>query len=386
MRLVYILLSPTFGMHQYTADLANRAVAENEVHLVTTEGIPADRYRKEIKIHHEARFSTTGLSLESLNPRAISSVKRRINEIKPDVVHFTGPHMWNLYLLGWLRHKVRAAIHTIHDLDAHEGAPFGRLLSLWNRTVLNLSSHIVVHNKKYLSSLIARGFDESDITWLPLLHTFFSHTKAAALVSNCEQASYNGHVTHQRFALFFGRIEVYKGIDILLESVELLNEEFSVNNKPPIRLVIAGKGKLPHKWTGSLPDNVEWRNRFISDDEAIDLFRRCNLVILPYTGATQSAIVAAAYYFCKPVLVTNSGALEEYVIPCQTGFVVQQGDSRAMANALAEAFATSSNLSVMGLSGRRWYDQQRDLETRELLRLYRSICQDNLFSISERGF
>ena len=25
MRLTYVLLSPTFGMHQYTADLANRA-------------------------------------------------------------------------------------------------------------------------------------------------------------------------------------------------------------------------------------------------------------------------------------------------------------------------------------------------------------------------
>ena len=31
MQLTYILLSPTFGMHQYTADLANRAAQLEQV-------------------------------------------------------------------------------------------------------------------------------------------------------------------------------------------------------------------------------------------------------------------------------------------------------------------------------------------------------------------
>ena len=45
MRICYVLLSPTFGMHQYTADLANRmAQADHQVHLVTTRHYPRDRY------------------------------------------------------------------------------------------------------------------------------------------------------------------------------------------------------------------------------------------------------------------------------------------------------------------------------------------------------
>ena len=36
MRICYVLLSPSFGMHQYIADLANRmAQAGHEAHLVT---------------------------------------------------------------------------------------------------------------------------------------------------------------------------------------------------------------------------------------------------------------------------------------------------------------------------------------------------------------
>ena len=41
MRICYVVLSPTFGMHQYTADPANRmAAAGHELHLVTTTRAP----------------------------------------------------------------------------------------------------------------------------------------------------------------------------------------------------------------------------------------------------------------------------------------------------------------------------------------------------------
>ena len=44
-RICYVLLSPTLGMHQYTADLANRMVrADHDVSLVTTSHYPRDRY------------------------------------------------------------------------------------------------------------------------------------------------------------------------------------------------------------------------------------------------------------------------------------------------------------------------------------------------------
>jgi hypothetical protein len=48
MRLLYLLLSPTFGMHQYTADLANRAGAGAfgalDAHLFSVTTLARDRY------------------------------------------------------------------------------------------------------------------------------------------------------------------------------------------------------------------------------------------------------------------------------------------------------------------------------------------------------
>ena len=59
MRICYVLLSPTFGMHQYTADLANRMAQDNrgevdggshEVSLVTTKHFPQDRYAPSVTV------------------------------------------------------------------------------------------------------------------------------------------------------------------------------------------------------------------------------------------------------------------------------------------------------------------------------------------------
>jgi hypothetical protein len=101
MRIVYILLSPTFGMHQYTADLANRlatdeAWLEAEVHLVTTTNLPADRYAPAVRIHTPLTTQNTGLSLDSLRLDKLARVKATLRELRPDLVHFTGPHLWNV--------------------------------------------------------------------------------------------------------------------------------------------------------------------------------------------------------------------------------------------------------------------------------------------------
>jgi len=66
-RICYVLLSPTLGMHQYTADLANRMVrAGHQVSLVTTRHYPRDRYLPDVRVRTPVDTQDTGFSADAL--------------------------------------------------------------------------------------------------------------------------------------------------------------------------------------------------------------------------------------------------------------------------------------------------------------------------------
>ncbi|MBN1180615.1 MAG: glycosyltransferase, partial [Anaerolineae bacterium] len=119
---------------------------------------------------------------------------------------------------------------------------------------------------------------------------------------------------------------------------------------------------------------VELYDRLIEDDEAIDLFRNCALLVLPYHDATQSALVGAAYAFGKPVIVTRTGALPEYVDEGETGWVVPPGDAQALADCLSQALSDPERLIRMGQNGQAWYNRHRNAEWEALQRLYLKLA------------
>jgi glycosyltransferase involved in cell wall biosynthesis len=374
-------------MHQYTADLANRMAAEPgvEVHLVTTANLPRDRYSPAVRIHTPVVTHGTGFAPEGLNPAALRRVLRTVDQITagsgqrtegrsercqdgdepspltPDtLIHLTGVHLWNLALVPALRRRGYRVIHTLHDLDPHVGVRFPALIRLWNRLIVRWADRLLVHGEVYRQRLLAQGVAPGRVVAVPLLHGFLSYLQSGLPAALSDQA-----VACEPWALFFGRLEQYKGVGVLLHAAQVARQAGN-----GLRLVLAGQGDLTAFWPGPLPAGVELRQRRIDDAEAIDLFRRCGLLVLPYLDASQSALVAAAYAFRKPVLVTRSGALPEYVQEGVTGWIVPPGDAPALAAAVQDALADPQRLAAMGQAGWQWYRQQRAHEYQVLLDLY----------------
>jgi len=367
MRICYVLLSPTFGMHQYTADLANRMVRFGYgVHLVTTARYPGHRYLPAIVVHTPVDTRSSGFSPDTLQRGAIPRTAQVIQDIRPDVVHVTGPHIWNISLLRRMRHAGIPVVHTLHDLDPLAGVLYGLLLHAWNRGVLRLADHILVHGVCYRDRLLDAGVPAGRLTCTPLLHLFLGHTWLGE-VEHLAQA-----VRYEPSVLFFGPLERYKGVDHLLTAWAMMDG----CDGHDVRLILAGPGDLERLWAGPLPPGVEVHNHHIEDGQALELFRRCGLLALPYIDATQSALIPAAYFFRKPVIATPSGALEEYVEDGETGWVVEPEHPPSLARCLSAMLSDIDRLVRMGAAGRAWYDARRDAEEKELRRMYENVAGD----------
>ncbi len=365
MHITYLCPSPSFGMHQYTADLANRMAGRgHQVAVITTRRLPRDRYAAGVTIHTPVANRTTGFGREGLQHAAYRALRDTLLAQASDVVHITSPHLWNPLLIAAARRARRPVIQTLHDLDPHRGSPFAALIPVWNGLVIGAADHVLVHAERYRDRLLARGLAAQRLTALPLLHLFLGDARLPAAEDLARAVAY------EPWALFFGRLEPYKGIEHLLAAGAMLR--CPANAHPCI--VIAGPGRVAPLWSGALPRQVAAREGLVADDAALDLFRRCACLVLPYVDATQSALIAAAYYFRKPVIVTRSGALPEYVVHGRTGLIVEPEHPASLARALERLLSQPTLAQEMGQAGRAWYEGQRTAEEAALLAMYSRVA------------
>jgi len=145
--------------------------------------------------------------------------------------------------------------------------------------------------------------------------------------------------------LFFGFIRKYKGLDILLESMKILQEAPSTRN---IRLLIAGEFYDDEKnyrdllSNPDIKDNLIIHTEFISDSMVKYYLCAADCVVQPYRKATQSGVTPLAYHFEKPMIVTNVGGLPSLVPHKKVGLVAEP-NANDIAGKIAEYFQLGEN-------------------------------------------
>lgn len=156
--------------------------------------------------------------------------------------------------------------------------------------------------------------------------------------------------------LFFGNIEPYKGVDLLLQAFAALPSE--LRNRS--RLLIAGR---PGRGTPELQvlsqtlgieNRVTWQLGFVAEKEVGSLFRSATLVVLPYREIDQSGVLMTAIAFDKAIIASRVGGIPETIQDQVHGLLVEPGNVPQLTGALS---------SLLGSAARR---QQMEGAVREL--------------------
>lgn len=251
-----------------------------------------------------------------------------VRAAQPDVLLFPMLHPWN----AGLQHLLRPtpAVVLVHDPRPHPGLN-GWLQARWEDRSLSGAARCLVLSANLQPELLRRGVPPERIRVVP--HGPLAYPQAAP-----------AHGAAQRL-LFFGRIEPYKGLEVLLQACEQLQPRW-----PGLRLTIAGEGDLrPYQaQLQRLREQVEIRSGWIPEPEVADLFARAGVLVLPYTSASQSGVLAIAAGFGLPVVATRTGGLPDQVRDGETGLLVEPGSAAALAAGIERLLAEPAWASRLG--------------------------------------
>jgi glycosyltransferase involved in cell wall biosynthesis len=235
----------------------------------------------------------------------------------------------------------RPRVFTAHDVVPRN--PRRGLRDAFGRAARAMDA-VVVHSEHGAARLHAElGVAPERIHVIP--HGAFEHLTRLPTERPlpAELAAVEGPVV-----LFFGFLSRYKGVDMLLRAFERVEgAELWVVGYPRVDLVELQA--LARK----VPGRVRFVPRFVDDEEIPALFRRADLVVLPYREIDQSGVLYTALAFRRPLLVTRVGGLPELADRHGAAVVVPPGDEQALGDAMAQLLHDSAELERLAAAAER---------------------------------
>jgi glycosyltransferase involved in cell wall biosynthesis len=286
--------------------------------------------------------------INSTNPFNWISVGNRIKKEKPDIIvvrywlPFMGP------ALGTILRRVKKNRHTkivciADNVIPHEHRPGDKAFTKY---FLKSCDGFIAMSEKVLNDL--RQFEkEKPVKLVP--HPLYDNF--GATVSKVEARKELGIGNSEFIILFFGFIRKYKGLDILLEAMKVLMESSKSDPEASGRnpkLLVAGefyeddKPYLEQIEKLGIADNVILRTHFIADSQVKYYLCAADAVVQPYRSATQSGVTPLAYYFEKPMIVTNVGGLPS-LVPHEKAGLVAEPNAESLASAIQRFYQLGEN-------------------------------------------
>lgn len=281
------------------------------------------------QIQFDARYT-----LDSMNPITWLSTAHSIKKLQPDLIilQWWTPFFAPAYyvLCKYLKYSSKSKLLFIcHNAVPHESRILDKLLT---KLVLDNADTCIVHSTQDRENL-EMIIDSKDIrcTMLPTYDVFYS--KSFNQDDAKQTLSISGNII-----LFFGFVRKYKGLKYLLSAFKetlnfidatllIVGEFWDDEDQYIEQIELLGIG-----------DNVKIVNEYIPNEDVGIYMASADVVVLPYTTATQSAIIQIAFGFNVPVIATNVGGIPDVIINGKTGYIVESENSVDLSRKIVQYF------------------------------------------------
>lgn len=337
-KILYICTDPAPGMLPFASRIINTMSQATED--IVIYGIFINQKKFSYQAYIDKRLQNQNfVFIEAANNSAYSLIEKffpykilkTINAICKehdiDLIHC----LTTEFCLGFHLHRIQKKIkiiYTVHDLVPHEEFKLN-LKTIIISEIIRRGVKNNLTNLKILATSSKTQFEQLKIAFpekLIYYHPFPTLITKQIIEgdSACPELS-----KIDKYILFFGGINIYKGVDLLYNT--FINDKELYNN---FHLVIAGSGEWYFDRKVEFEKKIIRINRFIHDSEIKNLFEKANCVVYPYISGTQSGVLSLAYYFGTPLVTSNIPFFLENIEPNKTAFVFENGNTESLNKAI----------------------------------------------------
>ena len=270
--------------------------------------------------------------INTMSPKTWTQTSEIIIENNPDVVIF---RFWNPFFaisLGSIAKKLKKnnfskpLISICDNIIPHENFPGSNLLT---KFYLKYIDGFIVQSETVKNELKSLKPDAKIVKRFHPIYDIYGAKKDK--YKSKEQLG----IKSKYVILFFGIIREYKGLDVLIESINFLK-----NQLDDFHLLIVGECyENINKYSSLIEKHelnhlVTFLDEYVAEDNISKYFSCSDVVVLPYKTASQSGVIQIAYNFNIPIVTTNVGGLSEYVDDGVTGILVDSNNPKQLSEVL----------------------------------------------------
>ncbi len=199
-------------------------------------------------------------------------------------------HFWDIPFIMLFKLCNKRIVFTVHDGILHQGED-GFFIKMMHKIRLKFSTDFI-----FLTEFVEKSVSEK-----------YRKGKNSVVIPHglITNAYWKPKVKSNKNLLFLGRISKYKGVELLIETIADVEGDYN-------KLIIAGKSN--YKLSYSNHPKIEVQDKYLTEEEIGNLLTWADILILPYTEATQSGVISLGITAEIPMICTNVGGFREQLL------------------------------------------------------------------------
>ncbi|RFB11055.1 glycosyltransferase family 1 protein [Bacillus sp. HNG] len=320
------------GTENYVFHLMNAIGPENCVLVYSEDGPGIDRFKslniKMYQVHMNHPFDI----------KAAKAIKTIIRNEKIDIVHAQFLRENYIAILAKL---IGARIKVIWTY--HVDVPMNSTLQLLNRMMTSYNKAVITVSKFMENQITNKGVSK----------------KVVKLIYNgIQQPSIQRNDTTSKIPVLsvIGRFTEEKGHAFLLESLAYIQRE---HPELEWQCNLFGEGPLMEELKNSsrelgMDERVHFKGHVSNKDE---MYVNTDIVVLPSNNDALPYVGIEAIAYGIPVIGTNVGGIPEIVVDGETGYIVNYGDTKQLAEKIVFLIQNHDIYKMFSENGKRHFNK-----------------------------